>query len=125
MRLGATTLATVGLLILATLGAGAQEVADLSGPPAPGPIRLSLARLESGASIPAVPNVPTSPRRPSFGRRVLGGVAMGAVGMVLGAIVGAQVAPDCHCDDPGLEGAMYGGSVGLIGGAALGASVGW
>ena len=55
----------------------------------------------------------------------MGGVALGALGMVLGFVVGAHIAPDCHCDDPGLEGAMDGVAVGLVGGAALGAAIGW
>jgi len=126
MRPRTRTLATVGLLILAAVRAGAQDVTDQRGTrAAPGPIRLSLERLENGAPLPVSTGSPSSPRRPSFGRRVLGGVALGALGMVAGAIIGSHVAPSCNCDDPGMEGGIYGASVGLIGGAALGASVGW
>lgn len=124
MRPRTRTLAIVGLLILGALRAGAQDAADPSVIRAtPGPIRLSLARLENSAPLPASAGSPTSHRRPSFGRRLLGGVAVGALGMALGAIVGAQIPTHCNCDDP--RWAMFGASAGLIGGAALGASVGW
>jgi hypothetical protein len=58
------------------------------------------------------------------GSRVAAQVLIGAAGSVAGTIVLARVGSqiegtDCNCDDPGLLGALLGGSAGAVLGAAI------
>jgi hypothetical protein len=56
----------------------------------------------------------------STGRRVAAGIVAGVAGFFLGGYLGAQIEPDCACDDPGLKGFLVGAPIG----AAVGAIVG-
>src|SRR5205807_2023717 len=47
--------------------------------------------------------------------------ALGFLGLLGGAWIGAKLEADCRCDDPGLKGAMIGAPIG----AALGGILGW
>ncbi len=64
-----------------------------------------------------------APRRPrSWQRRLLGGVVGAAAGLFAGGYLGATIeGDDCHCDDPGLMGALIGAPIGTVAGAIAGA----
>jgi hypothetical protein len=56
------------------------------------------------------------------GRRVLGAVVGATGGLFAGGYIGAWIEGDrCHCDDPGLTGALIGAPVGTAVGGILGA----
>jgi len=57
-------------------------------------------------------------------RKVAYGILLGLAGMYGGAYLGAAVEGSCHCDDPGLAGAMIGMPIGAIAGAAFGVWLG-
>jgi|SRR5688572_31795194 len=60
-------------------------------------------------------------RRRSVGRKILGGALGGVAGFFGGGYLGAAIEGDrCHCDDPGLMGALIGAPVGATVGAILG-----
>ena len=64
--------------------------------------------------------VQTTGRERSWGWKVAGG-AIGAVGgFFAGGYLGAALEPDCHCDDPGLKGALIGAPIGAVAGAIVG-----
>jgi hypothetical protein len=52
-------------------------------------------------------------------QRLLGGVAMGIIGTLGGAMIGAALTQNCHCDDPG-GGFVMGAKVGAVAGFAFG-----
>ncbi len=55
-------------------------------------------------------------------RTVLGAVVGGTAGLFVGGYLGATIEGDrCHCDDPGLQGALIGAPVGAAAGGILGA----
>ena len=55
------------------------------------------------------------------GRRILGAVVGGVGGFFVGGYTGAWIEGDrCHCDDPGLKGALIGAPVGAAAGGILG-----
>ena len=58
------------------------------------------------------------------GRKVAYGVLLGVAGFYGGAFLGAAVEPNCHCDDPGLKGALIGAPLGAIAGAVFGTWLG-
>jgi hypothetical protein len=62
---------------------------------------------------------PTS--KNSTAQRASAAFAMGFLGTLAGAWVGAKLEGNCACDDPGLKGALIGMPIG----AALGAIIGW
>jgi hypothetical protein len=84
-------------------------------------IRRSIEKLDVALATTAVQA--QSSRRRSVGRKVLGG-AVGAVGgLFAGGFIGAKIEGDsCHCDDPGLMGALIGAPIGAIVGGILGAT---
>jgi hypothetical protein len=53
-------------------------------------------------------------------KRVLAGAALGAAGFFAGGVIGANLEGNCHCDDPGLRGALIGAPIGAAVGATLG-----
>jgi hypothetical protein len=59
-------------------------------------------------------------RERSWGWKVLGGAIGGVGGLFAGGYIGAALEPDCHCDDPGLIGALIGAPIGAAVGATLG-----
>jgi hypothetical protein len=64
--------------------------------------------------------VQSSGRERAWGWKVVGG-AIGAVGgLFAGGMLGAALEPDCHCDDPGLKGALIGAPIGAVAGAIVG-----
>jgi hypothetical protein len=77
------------------------------------------------ARLVATPAAPvaqaTEPRRRSVGRKILGGALGGVGGFFAGGYLGAAIeGDDCHCDDPGLKGALIGAPIGAAVGAILG-----
>jgi hypothetical protein len=63
-----------------------------------------------------------SGRTRSVGRKVLGGAIGATAGFFAGGYLGAAIEGDrCHCDDPGLKGALIGAPVGAVTGGILGA----
>jgi hypothetical protein len=54
-------------------------------------------------------------------RKVFGAIAGGVGGFFAGGFLGAAIEGDrCHCDDPGLMGALIGAPVGAAAGSILG-----
>ena len=69
---------------------------------------------------PGVQNAQSSPRR-SVTRRVLGAAVGATAGFFAGGYTGAWIEGDrCHCDDPGLKGALIGAPIGAVAGGVLG-----
>ena len=58
------------------------------------------------------------------GRKAAYGILLGIAGFFGGAYVGAALEPNCHCDDPGLAGALIGMPIGAIAGATFGVWLG-
>jgi hypothetical protein len=58
------------------------------------------------------------------GRKVAYGILFGIAGFYAGGAVGAALEPNCHCDDPGLAGALIGMPIGAIAGAVFGVWLG-
>ena len=56
-------------------------------------------------------------RHPSVATKITVGFVGGFLGLFAGAAVGGAVQPPCHCDDPGLEGALIGAPIGAVLGA--------
>jgi hypothetical protein len=61
-----------------------------------------------------------SAKKNSTASKITAGFAMGLLGFIGGAYVGAKLQPDCRCDDPGLTGALIGAPIGGIAGAIAG-----
>jgi hypothetical protein len=97
------------------------QAAGLAGRHLPS-IRRSLETLDYAALVAGDTQVQPSRRR-SVGRKILGG-AIGAVGgLFAGGYLGAKIEGNgCHCDDPGLTGALIGAPIGAIVGGILGAT---
>jgi hypothetical protein len=88
-------------------------------------IRRALERAPASTSVTFLPTPSYShssgPRR--LGPRatkILSGVGGGFVGFFGGAMVGSAFTQHCHCDDPGLAGAVIGAPIGAALGAWLG-----
>lgn len=114
-----TVYALISCFLVAT-AASAEPPAPAGSTPG---IRASMARVKfsgdrdrSTASSHAARTHTNSPAQ-----RATAAVAIGFLGMLAGAWVGANLQPDCKCDDPGLTGAMIGMPVGAV----LGGIVGW
>jgi hypothetical protein len=87
----------------------------------PGSIRRSLDRLDYG-SLVLEQAQPTSSKRRSVGRKILGGALGAAGGFFAGGYLGAWIDGECGgCDDPGLKGALIGAPIGAVVGGVLGA----
>ena len=116
---------------------GSADLADVKAPVATArpserrtvqPIRDSLSALDfgpldrpraTGASVQTA----ASGRRRSAIRRVIGGAIGATAGFFAGGYLGAAIEGDrCHCDDPGLKGALIGAPVGAVTGGILGAT---
>ena len=90
------------------------------------PPSLDLSRWTSPDASPkmAVPpqpqtTVPSDKRTPL--RRFLGAAVGATAGFFVGGYTGAWIEGDrCHCDDPGLMGAVIGAPIGAVAGGILG-----
>lgn len=77
-------------------------------------------RPASKLAIPAAQAASTRRER-SVGRMILGGAIGATAGLFAGGYLGAVIEGDrCHCDDPGLQGALIGAPIGTVVGAILG-----
>src|SRR5262245_44202059 len=84
-------------------------------------IRRSIKLLDTSAFAVPIPSsaslqqAPPVGRRRSIGRKIAG-AAIGAVGGLYGGgYLGAVIEGDrCHCDDPGLMGALIGAPIGAV-----------
>jgi len=92
-----------------------------------GKIRQSVAAIDYGAHLISIQTpakarqAPSSGRRRSTGRKVLGGVIGGVGGFFGGGVLGAAIEGDrCDCDDPGFVGFLIGAPTGAAIGAILG-----
>jgi hypothetical protein len=84
---------------------------------------LELAPAPASATFVKTPSYVHSsgPRRLGLREtKILAGVGGGFVGFFGGAIVGSAFTQHCHCDDPGLGGAIIGAPIGAALGAWLG-----
>ena len=116
-------LSVCGVLIAASL-VPSEAQAQAAGPyGAPFVIRDAIrsvtfvaeASLQSG-----VQNPQPSPRK-SVTRRVFGAAVGATAGFFAGGYTGAWIEGDrCHCDDPGLKGALIGAPIGAAAGGILG-----
>jgi hypothetical protein len=92
------------------------------------PIRDALGAIEVPTLLPpgaarASRQAPAARRRRSVARRVLGGAIGATAGFFAGGYLGAAIEGDrCHCDDPGLKGALIGAPIGAVTGGILGAT---
>jgi len=125
--------------VFAPATANAQEIARvhylsrasrpvlLTLPEAPQTIQQRRGWLTS-AGIPAdgdAARVRQDPRNPrserSLGRKIFGAAVGATGGFFGGGYLGATIEGDrCHCDDPGLKGAVIGAPVGAVVGGILG-----
>jgi hypothetical protein len=79
----------------------------------------AVSKMENASALQA-----PAGRRRSTGRKVLGGVIGAVGGFFGGGYLGAAIEGNgCHCDDPGLKGALIGAPVGAVAGAILGAKL--
>jgi hypothetical protein len=90
------------------------------------PIRDSLRTIDYGPiarqSTKRSAQAGASGRTRSVGRKILGGAIGATAGFFAGGYLGAAIEGDrCHCDDPGLKGALIGAPVGAVTGGILGA----
>jgi hypothetical protein len=90
----------------------------------PRPRWLTSARFPAGGDAAGVLRAqdPPNPRlERSLGRKVFGAAVGAAGGFFGGGYLGAAIEGDrCHCDDPGLKGAVIGAPVGAVVGGILG-----
>jgi hypothetical protein len=66
---------------------------------------------------------PQRPKAARVARRIALGAALGLAGFLGGGFLGASLEPDCHCDDPGLRGALIGAPIGATVGAIVGVTL--
>jgi hypothetical protein len=116
-----TTIALVtASAFLAPVSTFAQQPAWIQ----PG-IRNSLARVrfvhDPGAQSRASSQAPPVTAGNHAAQKAKAAVGLGFLGMLAGGFLGGALTANCHCDDPGLAGAM----VGAPAGAAAGAILGW
>ena len=93
--------------------------------PVPG-IRASIAHVSfdgtaNERSVAFSRPMRTNTNRPTSAQRASAAIALGFIGMLGGAWIGAKLEGDCACDDPGLSGALIGMPIGAV----LGAVAGW
>ena len=121
------------VLCVSSLPASAQRLGQTPHPE----LRLKLPSAGRVSSVPARPTDPRffdsyakrwAPAPPAqsnsrgVGRRILGGAVGAAGGLFAGGYIGAKIEGDrCHCDDPGLTGALIGAPIGAVLGGIAGA----
>jgi len=57
-------------------------------------------------------------------RKAALGILFGIAGFFGGGLLGSALEPNCHCDDPGLQGALIGVPIGAVAGAVFGVWLG-
>ena len=122
-----TLIAVPLLLCLLAAGAEAQTATPVASPRPRLKIDVSKlelvdhSRTDRWSQRPDAQVTSRSPRR-SAGKKILGAVVGGTAGFFAGGYTGAWIEGDrCHCDDPGLMGAVIGAPIGAVAGGILGA----
>ena len=121
------TFASTLLLCLLAAGAEAQTSTPVAAPPARLKIDVSkfdlVDRSRADRLSPRQGGQTTSRTSTrSVKKKILGAVVGGTAGFFAGGYTGAWIEGDrCHCDDPGLMGAVIGSLSGAAAGAILGA----
>ena len=84
------------------------------------PATLDLSRV--GSFVPLSQTAAAPPAKKRSATRVILGAAVGATaGLFAGGYIGQAIEGDsCHCDDPGLMGALIGAPIGAVVGGILG-----
>ena len=114
------TVAALALTLFANV-ARADEPPMAVGQTPSAPIQTSIARIrfDRADHAPLVAGRYAKPNRTA--QKIAAGAALGFVGMLAGAWVGASLeGHSCHCDDPGLTGSLIGAPIGAIAGAITG-----
>ena len=88
---------------------------------------VAVAGTASGQALSrdmfAQPDTVAAPKKNAGAIRFAGAVGGAALGVITGAYLGYNLLPrDCGCDDPGLDGLIWGGLTGITVGAAFGAA---
>jgi hypothetical protein len=130
------------ILCLTTVAAGAQTAgigSQLASIPvdaptlqtpasAPPPLKIDLAHLNlddrsrTDRWSPRLDAQDSNRSKRSVTRKILGGIVGATAGFFAGGYTGAWIEGDrCHCDDPGLQGALIGAPIGAAVGGVLGA----
>ncbi|MGE0703228.1 MAG: hypothetical protein AB7F99_09745 [Vicinamibacterales bacterium] len=92
----------------------------------PRPLAAALAvRAHEPSLLTRTPRTPVPQdagrRERSIGRKILGASLGAAGGFFGGGFLGAKIeGSGCHCDDPGLKGALIGAPIGAVTGGILG-----
>ncbi|MGE0445358.1 MAG: hypothetical protein AB7P99_09020 [Vicinamibacterales bacterium] len=100
----------VVVVVLALVAAPAPARAQLVIPSLPAP------ELRAANAVAAQ----AARRERSVTHKVLGAAVGAAAGFFGGGYLGAAIEPNCHCDDPGLKGALIGAPIGAVAGGILG-----
>jgi hypothetical protein len=106
-----------------TPGAGATTSA-----PSRAPLKIDVSQFKLDHRAPAdrsssrVAQSSTRSSGKSVTRRIFGGIVGATAGLFAGGYIGQAIEGDsCHCDDPGLMGALIGAPIGAVAGGILGA----
>ena len=85
--------------------------------------RIQFNTLEETDFLASSHTVQPSPaaRQASVGQKILFSAIGATAGFFGGGWLGASIEPPCHCDDPGLKGALIGAPIGAV----VGGIVGW
>jgi hypothetical protein len=121
------------IVLAASLAAGVPATTGVNtSAAAPMPIRMSLesvaresaaTEVRQSASLPRPAATNSAPRRRSVGKVIVGVLVGGTVGFFAGGYTGIAIENKfnpCHCDDPGLKGAIIGAPIGAVVGAIAG-----
>ena len=83
--------------------------------------RRAAAEPQAWSPAPAA-QTGTAQRERSTTRKIVGAALGATAGLFAGGYLGAVIEGDrCHCDDPGLQGALIGAPIGTVVGGILGA----
>src|SRR5689334_3047824 len=86
------------------------EAANAGGPPETRSIRTSVERVRFEGNTRGWSYLPQARAggRATVAQKASAAFAIGFLGMLAGAWLGARLERECYCDDPGLKGAMIG-----------------
>lgn len=118
-------MATILTVVLTAAAAGAEEQKSAPLIISPRVIQQGIASAQQGVPLAPRQSASPPPRTSSAntGRRVLWTAVGAAGGFFAGGYLGAAIenaVSPCHCDDPGLKGALIGIPIGAIAGGVAG-----
>ena len=116
------TIAVAALLLILCANAVHAEEVPVVAAPRSSPIRASIASTRFDEPYSSLPIAGRRfARQNRAAQKATAGVALRVVGLFAGARLGARIEGNsCHCDDPGLKGALVGAPIGAILGAIAG-----